>query len=45
VPDELFANLVLGAFTPDSLVRAGRIAPGVADDWASPVMPWVPLDF
>jgi predicted acetyltransferase len=45
VPDEQFANLLLGAFTPGSLVRAGRIAPGVADGWASPVTPWAPLDF
>ena len=28
VTDEVFANLLLGAFSPDSLIRAGRLAPG-----------------
>jgi predicted acetyltransferase len=45
VPDDVFANLLLGAFSPDSLVRAGRLAPGEADGWTSPVVPWAPLDF
>jgi predicted acetyltransferase len=45
VPDGVLANLLLGAYTPDALVRAGRLAPGQADDWTSPVVPWSPLEF
>jgi predicted acetyltransferase len=45
VSDEAFANLLLGAFTPASLVRAGRIPEGVASDWVSPTVPWSPLEF
>jgi predicted acetyltransferase len=45
VPGDVLANLVLGAYTPDSLMRAGRLAPGAADDWVSPAAPWSPLEF
>jgi predicted acetyltransferase len=45
VTDEALANLLLGAFTPEALVRGGKIAPGQADAWTSPVAPWSPLDF
>ena len=45
VGDEAFANLLLGAFTPTSLARAGRIPEGAARDWVSAVVPWSPLEF
>ncbi len=45
VGDEAFANLLLGAFTPTSLARAGRIPEGAATDWVSAVVPWSPLEF
>jgi hypothetical protein len=37
--------LLLGAFSPASLARAGRIPEGAAADWVSPVVPWSPLEF
>ncbi len=45
VGDEAFANLVLGAFSPASLARAGRIPEGAAADWVSATVPWSPLEF
>jgi predicted acetyltransferase len=45
VGDGAFASLLLGAFTPASLARAGRIPEGAAADWVSATVPWSPLEF
>ena len=45
VGDEALANLLLGAFTPASLARAGRIPQGAAPEWISATVPWSPLEF
>ncbi len=45
VGDEAFASLLLGATSPASLARAGRIPEGAATDWVSPSVPWSPLEF
>jgi len=45
VGDEALASLLLGAFTPASLARAGRISQGAAPEWISATVPWSPLEF